>query len=173
MAIQQPPLSQSVTVNQQTSSIWQRWFYDLFQSTQDLENRPNIQFVETTITADSLDSGLKPVILTAASSTARYKVRNIILSGDGTNFDSGGDRDLAIITSDEQVKFSVIPSATLKSLAASRWGDTGVPFPTTASDLLAQTNAGTNIQVQYDGGSTGYSFAGSLTILLQLEKTVE
>lgn len=171
MALRQPPISSSITTRDAGSSVWLRWLYDLWLKTTELDNRPAYENLEVTVTADDLDSGLEPIIKTADSATARYKIRDIILA-DGNDFGASGDKGLAIVSGDETLEFTVVPSATLKSLSPDRWGSTAVPFPTDTSDLLAQTAAGDTIKFKYSGGSTGYGFTGSVTFLVVVEKTV-
>lgn len=119
----------------------------------------------TTVNQSAVASAAEITLLNAASGE-RWLPRDIFLSGDGTNF-SGGDRDLSI--TDNTSTWSVIPAATQQSLATARWGDTGVPFPATASHLTTASVSSTNIVAKYSGGATDYS-AGECTIVLMAER---
>ena len=107
------------------------------------------------------------VTLLNAVTGEQWKIREIFLSGAGTNFNGGGDRLLDI--KEGTTIYSTIPAATLQTLAAARWGDTGVPFPATASHLTTATALGADVVAQYSGGATDYT-AGSLTIILTAER---
>lgn len=128
-----------------------------------------LKYVEATILASELDSGGSSTILTVASGD-QYKVREIILSGDGTNYDASGDRDIVIQDSSGTIQWTIIPNATIESISAARWGDTGVPYPATATDLLSGGTAGENIVAKYSGGTTDHSGTGSIKVLICLEK---
>lgn len=120
---------------------------------------------ETTVGQAALVSTGTVTLLNAVTGE-QWKVREIFLSGDGTNF-SGGDRLLDI--KEGTRIYSEIPAATLQSLAVARWGDAGTPFPVTALDLTTATALGQDIVAQYSGGATDYT-AGSLTIVLIAEQ---
>ena len=81
----------------------------------------------------------------------------------GTNF-SGGDRDLAI--TDGTTVYTVIPSASLLALPGNEiWGGIDIPFPSSAA-ISTSTLAGTNLYMQYSGGTTDY-IAGSITLTVE------
>lgn len=117
-----------------------------------------LQVFESTIDESVLESGGLVTIV----SPSGWKVREIQLTGDGTNF-SGGDRLLSI--SDGVTTYTTIPAATLQTLTEARWGDTGVPFPSTGM-MVASVG---NIVAEYSGGATDYT-AGSCTIAIIAEK---
>ena len=119
-----------------------------------------------TVVGQAALAGAGTVILLDAAAGEQWKVRELWLSGAGTNF-SGGDRLLDI--KEGTTVYSTIPAATLQALAAARWGDTGMPFPATAAHLTTATAAGADIVAQYSGGATDYT-AGSLTIVLIAER---
>ena len=149
---------------------WNRWFDDLRDHVSGDDDKQTPKYYdEVTVAFSDLASASTKVIQTAGS-TSQYKVREIILSADGTNFNAGGDRDVAIQDTSGTHTYTVIPAATLKSLAASRWGDTGTPYPATASDLFAATTAGENLVAKYSGGSTDYT-SGQFKIVVLVEKT--
>lgn len=125
--------------------------------------------LETTIAASTLDSAGTHTIL-SVDTAGSYKVREIMLTGDGTNFGAGGDRGISIQDSSGTIIWTIIPNATIESLAAARWGDTEVAYPTTASDLFAASTVGEDLVAVYSGGATDHSGTGSLTISLVLEK---
>ncbi len=126
----------------------------------------DIAVYQTTVGQAALASA-GSVILLDALVGEQWKIREAFLSGAGTNF-SGGDRLLTI--SDGTTTWSVIPAATMQTLAVARWGDTGVPFPATAAHLTAASVAGTDITATYSGGASDYT-AGSLTLILTVERT--
>jgi parallel beta-helix repeat protein len=129
----------------------------------------NILTTEVTVAYTDLASAASKTLV-AALSGARFKVRNIVLSGGGTNFSGGGgDRLMAIQDSSGTTIWSVVPAATMQSLAFSRWGDTGVPAPGTAAHLTAQSVAGEALVAKYSGGTLDYT-AGSLTLLIEYER---
>jgi len=97
----------------------------------------------------------------------QYKIRNLQLNKIGTNFSGGGgDRNLEL--TDGTTVYSIIPAATLQSLANARWGDTALPFPVSAS-INTSTSAGANLYLQYQGGSADYT-AGSVTVTALVER---
>lgn len=126
-------------------------------------------WTETTISQSDVASAASKVIL-GSNGSSRFKIREIILSGSGTNFSGGGGNRLMSIT-DGTSTWTVIPAATLQSLAASRWGlSTPVPFPATAAHINTASVAGTDVVAKYSGGTTDYT-AGSCTVLICFEQT--
>lgn len=107
------------------------------------------------------------VTLQASSGAKQYKIRELYLNSGGTNFSGGGGDRLATI-SDGTTDYSVIPAATLQSLANARWGDTGLPFPASAA-INTSTAAGVAVTIAYSGGTTDYT-AGELVISGVLER---
>jgi hypothetical protein len=138
--------------------------------TQWIKDRPKGQlfWVEVTCGQAALASG-GSVTIQASAGSQQFKVRNIILSGSGTNFSGGGGNRLLSVT-DNTSTWTVVPAATLQSLAASKWGDsTPVPFPATVAHINTASAAGTAIVAKYSGGTTDYT-AGSCTLLICLER---
>ena len=129
------------------------------------ENRLTVEI--TVSQADLAAAGTKTLV--AAVPGARFKVRNILLSGAGTSF-AGGDRNIAIRDSSGTTVFTVMTAAGVQALAATRWGDAGVPFPATAVDLTGESVAGEALVASYSGGTTDYA-AGSLTLIIEYERT--
>lgn len=127
-----------------------------------------VRWTEATITAADLDSAGTSTIIDSSGSE-QYKIREIILSGAGTNYGSGGNRTIDI--TDGTTSWSIIPNATIESLAAGRWGDTAVAWPASASDINTASVAGTDIYATYAGGTTDHSGTGSLTLLVAYERT--
>ncbi len=128
-----------------------------------------LQVFETTVGQAALGTGGEVILLDALTDET-WKVLDIVLSADGTNFSGGGGDRLLDIT-DGTSTWSVIPAATLQSLAVSRWGvDAGMPNPSTASHLFAASASGTDIVAKYSGGTTDYT-AGSLTLRLTAYRT--
>jgi hypothetical protein len=124
--------------------------------------------VEAAFGFAALATAGKVTLWAPANATQTIKIRHLILSGGGTNFDAGGDRTLRL--TDGTTTWTVVPAATLKSLAAARWGDTGCPFPGTAAHLTAASAAGLSnlVYLQYTGGTTDYT-AGAGTLLVTYE----
>ena len=131
----------------------------------DVDYVGEIEAYETTVDQSLLSGGGAVAVLPGVSGR-QYKVRDIFLSGAGTNF-SGGDRNLDI--KQGSTVYSTIPNATLGSLAASRWGDTGLPFPSSPSDLTTPTSVGQSIQAAYSGGTADHT-AGACTIIILAER---
>ena len=124
---------------------------------------------EITVGQADVASAAQKTLITAATGD-RWKITEIMLCGDGTNFaDGGGDRDLAIQDASGTVTYSVIPTATLQALATGRWGSTDVPFPVSAADLITATTAGEDLVAAYSGGTTDFS-TGSLTLIVTAKK---
>lgn len=166
-----PPTRVQMLDGDLPSRWWREWFEQLFLRVGGANGRPvagDVAGFETTVDQADLASG-GSVSLLAAKAGERWKVRNILLSGGGTNF-SGGGGDRLLSVSDGTSTWTVIPAATLQSLAAARWGDTAAPFPATAAHLTAASVAGTNISAAYSGGSADYT-AGSCTLVLIAERT--
>lgn len=123
-------------------------------------------YVETTISKTDLASAASKVLVTSTG-VQSFKIRDIILSANGTNF-ATGDRTLSI--TDGTTAWTIIPAATLQSLTASRWlVSTPVPAPTTTSWINTASAAGTNIVAKYAGGTSDYA-TGVCTIILCVEK---
>lgn len=141
------------------------WLNEVFHRIGGVDGRPVIGemawFEVMVAYSDVASAGTKTVL--AAQSGETWKIREIQLSGDGTNF-SGGDRLLDI--TDGTTVWTSIPAATLQALAAARWGDTGVPYP--SSGMM--TASATDIIAQYSGGTTDYT-AGELTLAILAERT--
>ncbi|KKK74365.1 hypothetical protein LCGC14_2884480, partial [marine sediment metagenome] len=117
--------------------------------------------------ADVASAASKILLDAAAGET--WKILDIVLSADGTDFSGGGGDRLLSITDGTSI-WSVIPAATLQSLAVARWGDAGMPDPATASHLFAESASGTDIVAEYSGGSADYT-AGSLTLRITAYRT--
>jgi hypothetical protein len=155
--------------NGQASREFAQWLEGLHKRVGGADGRKiigDVAYFETTIGQASLASG-GSVTLLDANSGEQWKVRDIFLSGAGTNFNAGGDRTLSI--TDNTSTWSVLTAAVLKSLTATRWGGTGVPFPATAAHFTTASASGTDIVAKYSGGTTDYT-AGALTIVLLAER---
>ncbi len=121
---------------------------------------------EVTVNYGSLTSG-GVLRIVDGFQQQRFKVREIFLSGDGTNF-SGGNRNIEVFSA--SLNFTVIPAGIAQALTAARWGDTGAPYPSLASEFFAETGDGADLNVRYQGGTTDYT-AGELRLLVMLERT--
>jgi hypothetical protein len=130
------------------------------------------KWIDVTCTATVLDASTgtgKVDVITPATATDRYKIRNIRLVGGGTNFGSGGDRLLGLTdgttvwTTIANADIETAPSATLD------WGNTKVPFLTGTSDTASV--AGAQIYFQYSGGTPATPHTtGSIKFSVCLEK---
>ena len=119
--------------------------------------------VNVNATFTSLAAAALVNVVTAPSTFAQYQVSNMYINFGGTNF-SGGDRDLAI--TDGTTVYTVIPSASLLALPGNEiWGGIDIPFPSSAA-ISTSTLAGTNLYMQYSGGTTDY-IAGSITLTVE------
>ncbi len=107
------------------------------------------------------------VTLRASSGSIQYKIRNIFVNSNGTNFSGGGGDRLLSIT-DNTTVYSLVPAASLQTLANTAWGSVGVPFPASAA-INTNTAAGAAIVAKYSGGTADYT-AGSVVISLILER---
>ena len=147
---------------------WQHWFELILKRVGGATGSPiigDVAVYETAVNQSGLASAASVILLTAKKGE-QWKIRDIRLSGGGTNF-SGGDRLLSI--TDGTTVWSVIPAATLQSLAVADWGGSGLPYPATAADLTASSVVSTNIVAKYSGGATDYT-AGECTLILTLER---
>lgn len=151
------------------SPTWRHWFTLMHKRVGEATGKPiigDVAVFETAVNQSGLASAGLVTLLTA-NKGERWKIRDIRLSGGGTDF-SGGDRLLSI--TDGTTVWSIIPAATLQTLAAAKWGDAGLPYPATPADLTVASVLSTNISAQYSGGATDYT-AGELTLILILERT--
>jgi len=152
------------------TSVWARWFLDVFREQDAISKETKMAFIEATISAVTLDSGSDIVLYTPLTTTETFKVRNLLLIPDGTNFKSTGDRDVTIVTSISLLSYSIIPAATLKTIAGGLWGDTALPFPSTASTTLSTTAVTEKLLAKYSGGATSYGSVGSIKVLITIER---
>ena len=125
----------------------------------------DVAVFQTTVgQADLASAGT--VTLLDVQTGEQWKIREIVLSGAGTNF-SGGGGDRLLSVSDGTSTWTVIPAATLQTLSPARWGDAGAPYPATAAHLT--TAAVADVVAAYSGGASDYS-AGSLTLIITAER---
>ena len=163
------PLSEPITGRESINPLWNKWFDDVYKK---FQGSSNLTVNEVTVTASDLDSsGTK--VLVGAGSTEQYKIRDIILSGSGTNFAASGDRGISIQDSSGTVVYSLIPNSTLESLSTARWGDASLPYPTTAANITTASTTGEDIIATYSGGTTDHSGTGSLTLIVTAERVRE
>lgn len=166
-----PPIrGEFFSKNNKPTEWWTQWFEQLWRRVGKADGWPiigDVAVFETTVSQANLASS-GTVTLLDARSGEQWKLHDVRLSGGGTNFSGGGgDRLLAI--SDGTTIWSVIPAATLQSLAFARWGDAGAPPPATGAADTTASAAGTDVTAQYSGGSADYS-AGQCTITLLAER---
>lgn len=127
-----------------------------------------LKYVDVAVTAAVLDGAGNQVVVTAGTGD-RFKIREIILVGGGTNFGAGGNRN--IILTDGTTTYTTIANADIEAAPAAslRWGDTKVPFSGGTSNTA--TVAGQNLRFTYSGGTTDHT-TGSITFSVGLEKVV-
>jgi hypothetical protein len=101
------------------------------------------------------------VTLIASSGVKQYKIRSLQINSGGTNFSGGGGDRLGQVT-DGTTVYSVIPAASLQTLANAQWGATAIPNPASAA-INTSTVLGANLTFKYSGGTTDYT-AGSVVI---------
>lgn len=130
------------------------------------DSSSNLIAVDITVGQAALASG-GSVTLRASSGSIQYRIRNLFVNSSGTNFSGGGGNRLLSIT-DNTTVYSVVPAASLQTLANTAWGATGAPFPASAA-IDTRTAAGAAIVAKYSGGTTDYT-AGSVVITLLLER---
>lgn len=128
----------------------------------------NIISFDITVGQGDMAAGAS-AILFSATALAQYKIRGLWANRGGTNFSGGGGDRLAAIT-DNTTVYSLIPAASLQTLANARWGDTALPFPASAA-INVSTAAGQNLVMKYSGGAADYT-AGSVVISGLLERVV-
>lgn len=126
----------------------------------------NIVTKDITVSAAALAAGAS-VTLQPLSASKQYKIRELYVNSNGTNFSGGGGDRLLSIT-DNTTVYSVVPAASLQTLVNTGWGVAGLPFPASAA-LNTSTTAGAAIVAKYSGGAADYA-AGSVVISLVLER---
>lgn len=120
----------------------------------------NLIAFDITVGQAALAAGAS-VTLYASSGTKQYKIRSLFVNSNGTNFSGGGGDRLLSIT-DNTTVYSLIPAASLGTLANTAWGVTELPFPASAA-INTSTAAGASIVAKYSGGAADYT-AGSVVI---------
>ena len=136
--------------------------------TQESETILPIMGVKSTVGYSALASAGKVNLKTAADGTAQYRLWALTLDYGGTNFSgAGGDRNLSI--TDGTHVYSIIPSASLITLPGNvAWGNAALPLPVSLAQSTP-TVGGTNLYLQYSGGTTDYT-TGSITVSALLIK---
>lgn len=137
-------------------------FFNLNMTSSDITLVPiaNLIPFDITVGQAALASGGSVTLITS-NGTQRYKVRSLQLNRGGTNFSGGGGDRLGQVT-DGTTVYSVIPAASMQTLANAQWGATALPNPASAA-INASTVAGADLVFKYSGGATDYT-AGSLVI---------
>lgn len=121
----------------------------------------NLVRFDVAVTAASLAAG-GSVTLYASSGAKQYKIINLWVNAGGTNFSGGGGDRLLSIT-DNTTTYSIVPAASLQTLANTAWGVTELPFPAGGVALTTNTAAGASLVAKYSGGAADYG-AGSVAI---------
>ena len=165
------PAPRRVVADPETGLIardWWRFFHDLWQRvggegdiTVLFSTDEAIRAFEVTVAFGDLASAGSKTLLEAATGET-WKITGLALTAAGTDFTGGGGDRLLAIT-DGTTTWSIIPAATLGTLAIARWGDAGMPDPGTPADFFVPSAESTSIVAQYSGGSADYA-AGSCTI---------
>jgi hypothetical protein len=123
-------------------------------------------FVVTVSHTDLASGGIK--VLFPSTGTQRYRVWDLKINSGGTNFSGGGGDRLGQITDDTTTVYSVIPAASLQTLANAQWGVTALPNPA-SQPISTPTVAGASLNFQYSGGTTDYT-AGSIVVAGLVER---
>lgn len=126
-----------------------------------------LKWVDVVVTAALLD-GAGSVNVIQAAAGDQYKVRDIRLTGGGTNYAAGGDRLISL--TDGTTVYTTIANADIESVPAATlaWGNAKVPFLTGTSNTPIV--AGGRLRFQYSGGTTDHSATGSIPFSVLLEK---
>lgn len=125
-----------------------------------------ITSVDVIITAAALASSAHvPIIPPLAG--AQYRLLNMFLNSNGTNFSGGGGNRLLAIE-DGTSPYSVIPAANLQALTNAAWGSTALPFPAAVA-IDEPTDIGAGLYAIYSGGTTDYA-AGSLVLTVMYKR---
>ena len=132
----------------------------LFTGITSPDQSPDLVSFDVTVGQAALAAG-GAVALITSSGAKQYKIRSLQLNSGGTNFSGGGGDRLGQVT-DGTTVYSVVPAATMQSLANAQWGVTALPNPAAAA-INTSTAAGANLSFKYSGGTTDYT-AGSLVI---------
>lgn len=131
--------------------------------------------VEVALGQAALASAGKVAIYTPPNATQQIKIREIVLSGEGTAF-SGGGGDRLISVTDGTSTWTAITAALLGTPVATRWGGSGVPYPATKAHLTTASVTGTpaapTVYAQYSGGTADYT-AGALKLIVTYEIVTE
>lgn len=168
MAIPSPPFKvKFMNAAGQLDNAWVGYFNAVYLACRNVDTL--LEHIPAVVAySDVSAAGSK--ICVAAGATERYIVRGICITGEGLSFNAGGDRNLSIQSADGSLIYTIIPAATLKSIAQTEWGfGTGCPFPTTPSVRSSATVAGDDIVAKYSGGTTDYT-SGSIGIYLSTER---
>lgn len=127
-------------------------------TTPDIE--PNLVSFNVTVGQAALASAGHVALITSSGSK-QYKIKQLQINSGGTNFSGGGGDRLGQV-SDGTTVYSVVPAASLQTLANAQWGATALPNPASAA-INTSTAAGANLYFAYSGGATDYT-AGSVVI---------
>lgn len=127
-----------------------------------------LKVIEVTVAASALDSA-GSVTVAAAGTGNQWKLRDIIVEAGGTNFGSGGDRNLVLQDSSGTNVLATIANAQLESLPANGMR-LGGASQIQANKINDATVAGEAVVFKYSGGTTDHSATGSFTALVFLEK---
>jgi hypothetical protein len=127
----------------------------------------NVVRFDVAVTAAALASAAS-VTLYPSSTTKQYKISALWTNRGGTNF-SGGGGDRLLSINDGTNVYSLIPAASLQTLANAGWGiSAALPFPASVA-INTSTVAGQGLRATYSGGAADYA-AGSVVISGILER---
>ncbi len=130
---------------------------------------PNANLVTFNVTCGQAALAGGGVVLYTSSGLSQYRVISLSINSGGTNFSGGGGDRLGQIT-DGTTVYSVIPAASLQTLANAVWGSTALPLPASAP-MNTLTGVAADLEFQYSGGAADYT-AGSIVISGVLQKIV-
>lgn len=168
-----PPVNASIVDDsKRITPLWKAWMNNLFSNLGTVASSSSVSVPDETfnkvfsitveISSGSVGQG---TVQTLVSSGEDYNILDIMAYTDGAW--TTGTRSISIIS--DTTIYSSITSSYLKGTPAiRRWGDTGVPFPTTLANLTTSTN-GEAIKASPSAG-TNYTTGDSLFVRLVLEK---
>jgi hypothetical protein len=134
----------------------------LYTSISSPDASPDLVYVSASIDRTLLATGGSITLIEAIATTKSYRCIDLYLSGSLFPF-TGGNRNLYIGDFLGVVNFTVITAATLQSPVNARWGSTAIPYSST-SGISQASSVGSNICMQYTGGTTDYTGGGPLTL---------
>lgn len=107
------------------------------------------------------------VTVIPSSGSKQFQILNVFTNKGGTNFSGGGGDRLGQFT-DGTTVYSVVPAASLQTIANAGWGVTAVPYPASVA-INTFTAAGAALTFKYSGGTTDYTAGSILLTVVAIE----